>query len=128
VDTGYLPPAEKIPRIAPTEPDPEHTNIFLRGVVHDPTSRHMGGVAGHAGIFSTASDLARYARMLLNEGSLDGVRIFKPETVKLMTSVQTPEGLNQRRGLGWDIDSAYSRPRGTVFPRGSYGHTGWTGT
>ncbi|HZV36555.1 MAG TPA: exo-beta-N-acetylmuramidase NamZ domain-containing protein [Verrucomicrobiae bacterium] len=127
-DTGYLPPTNKLARIAPTEWDPDHTNVMLRGVVHDPTSRHMGGVAGHAGLFSTAHDLARYARMMLNEGTLDGVRIFKPETVRLMTSVQTPPDMWSRRGLGWDIDSGYSRPRGKLFPRGSYGHTGWTGT
>ncbi|HZQ48474.1 MAG TPA: exo-beta-N-acetylmuramidase NamZ domain-containing protein [Verrucomicrobiae bacterium] len=128
VDTGYLPPADKIARIAPTEPDPANPKVMLRGVVHDPTARHMGGVAGHAGLFSTAADLARFARMMLNGGTLDGVRIFKPETVKLMTSVQTADGASDRRGLGWDIDSGYSRPRGKLFPRGSYGHTGWTGT
>ena len=73
-----------------------------RGVVHDPTARHMGGVAGHAGLFTTAPDLARYARMLLNKGSLDGVRIFKPETVELMTSVQTAGVASgpARAGLG----------------------------
>ena len=125
VDTGYLPSADKLPRIAPTE---VVDGKPFRGVVHDPTARHMGGVAGHAGLFSTASDLARYARMLLNLGELDGVRIFKPETVKLMTSVQTPPGLAARRGLGWDIDTGYSGPRGNIFPIGSYGHTGWTGT
>src|SRR4029077_20555404 len=76
----------------------------------------------------TATDLARYAKMLLNLGELDGVRIFKAETVKLMTSVQTPPGISARRGLGWDIDSGYSGPRGRIFPLGSYGHTGWTGT
>ena len=92
------------------------------------TARHMGGVAGHAGLFTTAPDLARYARMLLNLGSLDGVRIFKPETVELMTSVQSPPSISARRGLGWDIDSGYSGPRGKLFPLGSYGHTGWTGT
>ncbi|MCC6821659.1 MAG: DUF1343 domain-containing protein, partial [Verrucomicrobia subdivision 3 bacterium] len=90
--------------------------------------RRMGGVAGHAGLFFTAGDLARYARMLLNGGELDGVRIFKPETVNLMTSVQTPEAIAGRRGLGWDIDTGFSGPRGKVFPLGSYGHTGWTGT
>ena len=123
-DTGYLPPADKLGRVAPTE-------VFngrpWRGVVHDPTARHMGGVAGHAGLFFTALDLARYARMLLNEGELDGVRIFKPETVRLMTSVQTSPFIAGRRGLGWDIDSPYSGPRGMLFPIGSYGHTGWTG-
>lgn len=124
-DTGYLPPKEKLARIAPTE---VVNGVPYRGVVHDPTAQHMGGVAGHAGLFSTAADLARYARMLLNHGSLDAVRIFKPETVELMTSVQSPESLPVRRGLGWDIDSGYSGPRGKLFPLGSYGHTGWTGT
>jgi CubicO group peptidase (beta-lactamase class C family) len=123
-DTGYLPGKKKIPRIAPTEMT---DGVMLRGVVHDPTARCMGGVAGHAGVFTTAPDLARYARMMLNQGELDGARIFKPETVKMMTSVQTPSGLADRRGYGWDIDSRYSRPRGDHFPVGSYGHTGFTG-
>ncbi|HEY2083103.1 MAG TPA: serine hydrolase domain-containing protein [Verrucomicrobiae bacterium] len=123
-DTGYLPSKDKLPRIAPTE---VVDGKPWRGAVHDPTARHMGGVAGHAGVFTTASDLARYARMLLNLGELDGVRIFKPETVKLMTSVQSPPAISAKRGLGWDIDTAFSGPRGDVFPIGSYGHTGWTG-
>jgi uncharacterized protein YbbC (DUF1343 family)/CubicO group peptidase (beta-lactamase class C family) len=124
-DTGYLPPKTKLDRIAPTE---VVGGKAYRGIVHDPTARHMGGVAGHAGLFSTAADLARYARMLLNQGELEGARIFRPETVQLMTSVQTPPGLAARRGLGWDIDTGYSGPRGAIFPVGSYGHTGWTGT
>ena len=123
-DTSFLPPVEKLPRIAPTEVVGGQP---WRGVVHDPTSRKMGGVAGHAGLFTTASDLARYSRMLLNLGKLDGVRVLKPETVKLMTSVQTPPGMSAKRGLGWDIDTAFSGPRGNLFPVGSYGHTGWTG-
>jgi len=123
-DTGFLPPREKLARIAPTE---VVAGRPWRGVVHDPTARKMGGVAGHAGLFTTASDLARYARMMLNLGELDGVRIFQPATVKLMASVQTPPEISTRRGLGWDIDSAYSGPRGDIFPIGSYGHTGWTG-
>jgi len=125
VDTGYLPPESKQARIAPTE---VVAGKAFRGVVHDPTARHMGGVAGHAGLFTTAADLARYARMLLNQGQLEGVRVFKPETVHLMTTVQSPAGLPARRGLGWDIDTGYSGLRGTVFPLGSFGHTGWTGT
>ncbi|HUS37697.1 MAG TPA: exo-beta-N-acetylmuramidase NamZ domain-containing protein, partial [Verrucomicrobiae bacterium] len=100
---------------------------FLRGVVHDPTARRMGGVAGHAGLFITANDLARFARMMLNYGELDGKRLFKRETVELFISVQSPPNL-PRRGLGWDIDSPYAGPRGKYFPVGSYGHTGWTGT
>ncbi|MHB8521271.1 MAG: serine hydrolase domain-containing protein [Limisphaerales bacterium] len=123
-DTGYLPPLAKLSRIAPTERfGPE----VLRGKVHDPKARRMGGVAGHAGVFTTAADLARFARMMLNLGELDGVRILKPETVKLMTTVQTPESVKARRGLGWDIDSDFSRPRGGLFPIGSYGLTGFTG-
>ncbi|MBN2506142.1 MAG: beta-lactamase family protein [Verrucomicrobia bacterium] len=124
-DTGFLPPASKRARIAPTQR--VGTN-WLRGTVHDPTSRYMGGVAGHAGLFSTAPDLARYARMLLHSGTLDGRRIFQPATVQHMTGVQTPPHLDARRGFGWDIDSGYSRPRGRLFALGSYGHTGFTGT
>ena len=124
-DTGFNPPKGKRDRIAPTEVE---NGVPVRGVVHDPRARRMGGVAGHAGLFISASDLARYARMLLNGGELDAVRIFKPETVALMTSVQTPPNVNGRRGLGWDIDTGYSGPRGDLFPLGSFGHTGWTGT
>lgn len=126
VDTGFLPPVSKLDRIAPTERIADGT--MLRGVVHDPTSRRMGGVAGHAGLFTTARDAARYARMLLGGGILDGARIFRPETVSLMTSVQTPPDVAVRRAGGWDLDSNYSRPRGSLFPIGSFGHTGWTGT
>ena len=121
-DTGFRPAVELRPRIAPTARGTE------RGVVHDPTAGKMGGVAGHAGLFTTAGDLARFARMLLADGELDGVRVLKSETVKLMTSVQTPDTIPGRRGLGWDIDTGYSGPRGKWFPLGSYGHTGWTGT
>jgi CubicO group peptidase (beta-lactamase class C family) len=123
-DTGFLPSKFKIRRVAPTE---MADGVMLRGVVHDPTARFMGGVAGHAGLFTTAPDMARFARMMLNMGQLDGVRLFTPETVKLMTSVQTPPGMEDRRGLGWDIDSSLSSPRGRRFPLGSYGHTGFTG-
>ena len=92
-----------------------------------PTSRRMGGVAGHAGLFTTANDLACFAKMMLGGGELDGRRVLRPATVKLMTSVQSPPGL-ARRGFGWDIDSPYAGPRGAHFPIGSFGHTGWTGT
>lgn len=124
-DTGFIPHSSKLKRIAPTEP---RNGNMLRGIVHDPTARYMGGVAGHAGLFSTIDDLARYCRMLLNKGELDGVRVLNSETVSLMTSVQSPEAVEDRRGLGWDIDSGYSRPRGKYFPIGSFGHTGFTGT
>lgn len=129
-DTGFLPltgrrPLISLGRIAPTER--LSTGTVLRGVVHDPTSRRMGGVAGHAGLFTTAADTARFARMFLQEGVLDRVRVFKPETIRRMVSVQTGPGI-PRRGLGWDIDTPYAGPRGRLFPVGSYGHTGWTGT
>lgn len=129
LDTRFRPiplsNSNDVGRIAPTQ---ESEMGMLRGVVHDPTARRMGGVAGHAGLFTTAADLAKYARMLLNEGSLEGAKVFEPEIVRLMTSVQTPKDFPARRGFGWDIDSGYSRPRGQLFPLGSYGHTGFTGT
>jgi uncharacterized protein YbbC (DUF1343 family) len=107
-------------RIAPTE---FADGVMLRGVVHDPTARRMGGVAGHAGLFITAHDLAKYCRMLLGGGD----PIFRPETVNMMTSVQTPPNVAVKRAGGFDIDSSYSKPRGEFFPIGSYGHTGFTG-
>jgi len=135
--TGYLPLRRvDAAAIAPTQVGQAgghgaHGDLapgdVLRGVVHDPTVRRMGGVAGSAGVFTTVGDVARYARMLLAGGVLDGVRILSPESVRLLTTVQSPPGL-PLRGLGMDIDSPYAkRPRGTVFPIGSYGHTGFTG-
>ena len=127
MQSSFLPPAAWTPRIAPTE-RLEKTGPPLRGVVHDPTARYMGGVAGHAGLFSTADDLARFAQMMLNGGELDGVRVFNPLTVAKFTEPQTPPDQPILRGLGWDIDSPYSSNRGELFPIGSYGHTGFTGT
>ncbi|HEY0787378.1 MAG TPA: serine hydrolase domain-containing protein, partial [Thermoanaerobaculia bacterium] len=123
-DTVFLPPKARLSRIAPTE-RAEGEGI-LRGVVHDPTSRRMGGVAGHAGLFSTIDDLRRYVGMILGGGELDGVRVMKPETVRLMTSDGTPKNVGPRRSLGWDMETMYSRLRGD-FPFGSFGHTGFTG-
>lgn len=135
-DTGFTPPDRLRPRIAPTErceamdqwPCKRPSAPVLRGVVHDPTARRMGGVAGHAGLFGTAADLARYARMLLGGGVLDGHRVLSPATVSRMTSRATPPGMAAVRGLGWDIDTTFSSNRGELFPLGSYGHTGFTGT
>jgi uncharacterized protein YbbC (DUF1343 family)/CubicO group peptidase (beta-lactamase class C family) len=126
-DTTFNPPASKRSRIAPTEIDPASGQPF-RGIVHDPTSRYMGGVTGDAGVFSTASDLVRFAQMMANLGELEGVRIFAPATVKKFTSPASPPGLPNVRGLGWDIDSSYSAPRGEIYSTGSFGHTGFTGT
>jgi uncharacterized protein YbbC (DUF1343 family)/CubicO group peptidase (beta-lactamase class C family) len=126
-DTMFNPPKELLPRIAPTEID-DVTGEPFRGVVHDPTARYMGGVAGHAGVFSTAADLSHFAQTMLNEGELNGVRVFSRAAVKKFTEPQTPPNQPVLRGLGWDIDSPYSSNRGELFPIGSYGHTGFTGT
>jgi uncharacterized protein YbbC (DUF1343 family) len=119
--TRFLPPASWVPKIAPTQYD-EHDKM-LRGVVHDPTVRRMGGVAGQAGLFSTADDLARFAQALL-----DGSTILSPLTVEKMTTPQQPPTSQVLRGYGWDIDSPYSSNRGDLLPVGSFGHTGFTGT
>ena len=138
--TGYLPLA-RIPagRIAPTQRFSAETTgegalhddlapgQVLQGVVHDPTVRRMGGVAGSAGVFSTAGDVARFGRMLLEGGTLDGVRVMSEASVRLLTTAQTPPGITSLRAMGMDIDSPFARPRGKLFPVGSYGHTGFTG-
>ena len=120
-DTGFNPPAALIPRIAPTEnctpygwPCEGPDRKMLRGIVHDPTSRRMGGVAGHAGLFSTAADLSIFVRMLLNNGSYGGVRILSPLTVGRMLNPSTPPGQPNVRGLGWDMDSSFSSNRGEL--------------
>ncbi|MGC2060519.1 MAG: serine hydrolase [Candidatus Sulfotelmatobacter sp.] len=120
--TRFLPPAAWRPKIAPTQYDEnEH---MLRGVVHDPTARRMGGVAGHAGLFSTADDLAKFAQALLNGGG----GILSPLSVEKMTQPEQPPSAPVLRGFGWDIDSPFSTNRGDLLPVGSYGHTGFTGT
>ncbi len=125
-DSTFNPPASWRPRIAPTE----ITNgAPLRGVVHDPTTRFMGGVAGHAGLFTTAADLARFATAILNLGALPGgARWVSPLTIHKFTEPQTPPIQPTLRGLGWDIDSPFSGNRGELYPLGSFGHTGFTGT
>ncbi len=122
-ETMFQPPASLLPRIAPTEIDPA-TGQPLRGIVHDPTSRNMGGIAGHAGLFGTADDLGRFAQMMLDHGG----QLFNPLTVDKFTTPQSPPDQPILRGLGWDIDSPFSGNRGDLFPIGSYGHTGFTGT
>lgn len=134
-DTLFRPSGSVLERVAPS-------SAARRGLVDDIVAREMGGVSGHASLFSTSGDLARFARMMLHGGELDGARVFKPETIQLMTGVQSPADLRSpdaknlpvRRALGWDIDTPYRTPphdyslaRGALFPIGSYGHTGWTG-
>jgi SSS family transporter len=145
-------PSTWIPAIAPTaydnegdattNPDFDH---MLRGTVHDPTTRRMGGVAGHAGVFSTAGDVALFAQALLDRlAGRPSNFPLKQATLKLMTEPEQPataaagvtvftaDGKTTTgvatRGFGWDINTAFSRPRGAVFPIGSFGHTGFTGT
>jgi uncharacterized protein YbbC (DUF1343 family) len=123
-DTAFAPPAAWRKRIAPTEVVNAHGP--LRGVVHDGNARLLNGVAGHAGVFSTATDLSRYCRMLLAGGALGGRRYLKESTVRAMFA---PHMIGEStRGLGWDIASPYSRTLGAYFPMGSVGHTGFTGT
>ena len=119
--TRFLPSPAWLPKIAPTQYD--ENNRMLRGIVHDPTARRMGGVAGHAGLFSTADDLSKFAQALLK-----GSPVLSPLTVEKMTTPQQPPTSQVLRGLGWDIDSPFSSNRGDLLPVGSYGHTGFTGT
>ena len=141
-DTMFRPATDLLPRIAPTEtrrgqmsylgdrPDPDATDgeRVLRGEVHDPTAHRMGGVAGHAGLFSTADDLAIYCQMILNGGQYEGQRILSPMSVAAMTRPRAVSAEGAARGLGWDIATSFSANRGDLFPLGSFGHTGFTGT
>jgi uncharacterized protein YbbC (DUF1343 family)/CubicO group peptidase (beta-lactamase class C family) len=111
-------------RIAPTE---NREGRWMRGEVHDPRAYEMGGVAGHAGVFSTADDLAIFCQMILNKGEYNGVRVLSPYSVERMVSAQTLP-TSQMRGIGWDINTSYSSNRGDLFPVGTFGHTGFTGT
>jgi uncharacterized protein YbbC (DUF1343 family)/CubicO group peptidase (beta-lactamase class C family) len=124
--TRYLPPESWRGRIAPTQYD---NGVMLRGVVHDPTARRMGGVAGHAGLFSTAGDVAIYAQNLLDRLAGRPSRFpLRQLTLQKMTTPGQPATGTALRGLGWDIESPFSSNRGELFPVGSFGHTGFTGT
>ena len=125
-NTGFVLKKSAYPHAAPTTREKDG---LVQGVVHDPSARSMGGIAGHAGLFTTAPDLARYCRMITGGGTLGKVRLLSRETVKLMTSTQTsPARHKAKRGLGWDIDSPFSSPESKAPPPNhSFGHTGWTG-
>jgi uncharacterized protein YbbC (DUF1343 family)/CubicO group peptidase (beta-lactamase class C family) len=141
-ETGFNPPASLTTRIAPTEKRRSQlsylgdsagnagadADVWLRGQVHDPTSYRMKGVAGHAGLFSTANDLAIYCQMILSGGEYHGVRVLSPASVAEMTRPRLVNSSGGTRGLGWDINTSYSTNRGELFPLGSFGHTGFTGT
>jgi CubicO group peptidase (beta-lactamase class C family) len=133
-DTVFTPNETMKKRIAPTG---MREGKIILGEVHDPRCYKLGGVAGHAGLFSTGDDVARFCRMLLRGGELDGKRILAEKSVKLFTEPHTLAGLagkngadsKQARAYGWDVDTSYSAPRGELFTRGEgYGHTGFTGT
>jgi uncharacterized protein YbbC (DUF1343 family) len=115
---------ELLKNVAPTE---NREGRWMRGEVHDPRAYEMGGVAGHAGLFSTADDLAIFCQMILNKGEYNGKRILAPYSVERMVSAQTLP-TSQMRGIGWDINTSYSSNRGDLFPVGTFGHTGFTGT
>ena len=122
-DTSFHPKAGALGRVAPTE---FVNGLLLRGEVHDQRARLLGGVAGHAGMFSTSADLSRIIRMLLNRGTLDRHRIFEPATVKEMWE-PAPDSKGSR-ALGWDVSSSFSKTMAPFFPEGSVGHLGFTGT
>ncbi|MGH9528634.1 MAG: exo-beta-N-acetylmuramidase NamZ domain-containing protein [Terriglobales bacterium] len=121
MQTRFVPPASWLPKIAPTQYD--QRGKMLRGIVHDPTARRMGGVAGQAGLFSTADDLSKFAAALLQRNP-----VLSASAVEKMTTPQQPPTSDVLRGFGWDIDSPFSGNRGSFLPIGSFGHTGFTGT
>ncbi len=124
--TTFLPDRGMLPKIAPTTFIPDYG--LVRGEVHDPVCRRMGGVAGHAGLFSTAEDIARFCRLWVTRDQSNSTIIFKGETMAMASRSHTPEVLRAPRGLGWDIGSQFSNQRGEKFPLNGFGHTGWTGT
>jgi uncharacterized protein YbbC (DUF1343 family) len=122
-DTGFLPAGKLRPRIAPTE---QRGGEWMRGQVHDPRAFRLGGVAGHAGLFSTAADLARFARMILGGGVLGDRRVLSARAVAgMLAPHDVPGGI---RALGWDVQSGYSTNRGSALSRRAVGHGGYTGT
>jgi len=121
----FLPPQELLQNIAPTLGS---GHALMAGTVQDENARHLGGVAGHAGLFSSATDLARFVRMMLNDGLLDGRQIFSERVVTQMTAPYFYSNGHVVRGLGWDIHSPFSAPRGSFFSDMSFGHTGYSGS
>jgi CubicO group peptidase (beta-lactamase class C family) len=118
--TTYNPPASKEKDIAATQIVEEQ---LLRGTVHDPLARLMGGISGNAGLFSTANDLSTYCRMLLNSGKWKRTKVLSPESVSLLTTVQL-----HNRAYGFDVNSSYSWVKGSYAPKNAFCHTGYTGT
>jgi CubicO group peptidase (beta-lactamase class C family) len=125
-DTGYCVPVCKDPRIAPTDLSLDREMSPIRGQVHDPRAYRLGGVAGNAGLFSSAPDLVRYSRMLLSNGELDGVRVLSPEAVQRFTEPHEVTG--GERSAGWDVSAQFHKQRGTLLSPRAFGHGGYTGT
>jgi CubicO group peptidase (beta-lactamase class C family) len=125
-ETMFSPPKGLADPLAPTL-GPHKGSGFYRGVVQDANARRLGGVAGHAGLFSSALDLSRYARLMLGRGALDGKRILSERAVRQMTAAHSCGRTEVKRGLGWDMDSPFSAPKGTLFSQRSFGHTGYSG-
>ena len=124
-DTSFNPDTGKALRCSTTiGPD----NSLLTGHVQDPVARQLGGVAGHSGVFTTARDLARFCGMILGEGQLEGTRILSGRAVRQMTAPYFSRGGNVIRGLGWDIASPFSAPKGNGLSEVSFGHTGYSGS
>jgi len=124
-DTCFCPDPSQRGRIAPTEKDGQK---FLRGVVHDPRAARLGGVAGHAGLFSTADDLWKFAAMLLNRGIWGGKTILAPHAYRMMTQPRGLPGCQGFRALGWDVKSSLSSNRSPLYSPFAFGHGGFTGT
>ena len=125
-DTMFLPPHELAGSIAPTLGT---ANELLTGVVQDQNARHLGGVAGHAGLFSSASDLSRFAHDDPQQRqTVTADRVFSERVLEQMTAPYFYSNGTVVRGLGWDIYSPYSSPRGSFFSEMSFGHTGYSGS
>ena len=132
MDNTFFDPLDKTEekKIAPTEDEKQFRRQLLRGYVHDPGAAMFGGVAGHAGLFSNAHDLAILYSMLLNGGTWDGVKYFNKGTIAYFTAYQTN---NSRRGLGFDKPEKDNYSRKEPYPAidaspETFGHTGFTGT
>ncbi|HLT82763.1 MAG TPA: serine hydrolase domain-containing protein, partial [Phototrophicaceae bacterium] len=125
-DTMYNPPAELLPRIAATEYQATPDRGLVHGIVHDEGAWRLGGVAGHAGVFSTADDVAVFAQMLLNGGTYDGARVLEAATIETMMRDYTGQVSSSHRGLGPELEAWFYHD--VLTSAGSAGHTGFTGT
>jgi CubicO group peptidase (beta-lactamase class C family) len=124
-DTSFNPDNARVIRCSTTIGE---DNDFMTGIVQDPVARGFGGVAGHSGVFSTSRDLSRFCRMVMNEGEIEGNRVLSGRAVRQMIAPYFSRGGKVIRGLGWDIESPFSAPKGNGFSEVSFGHTGYSGS